>query len=134
MHNPRQNSHLEHFLLVFVCHLSMLGSTGGVIIFIKNSHFDAPLQFHEIFLHCIYTAHWVFGYLKVEFRIVVAWWLDALDTELMCRLGLTNHITVVEFQAVDYTQLYQSKVVFCQQETRRNRIFVLHNLNIEPLT
>ena len=61
-----------------------------------------PLQFHEIFLHCIYTAHCVFGYLKVEFRIVVAWWLDTLDTELMCRLGLTNHFTVVEFQAVAY--------------------------------
>ena len=64
-----------------------------------------PLQSHKIFLNCIYTAHWVFGYLKIEFRIVVAWWLDTLDTELMCRLGLTNHFTVVEFQAVAYADV-----------------------------
>ena len=71
-------------------------------LFLLEIHIVIPLQFHEIFLHCIYTAHCVFGYLKVEFRIVVAWWLDTLDTELMCRLGLTNHFTVVEFQAVAY--------------------------------
>ena len=35
MHIPRQNSHLEHLLLVFVCHLRMLGSTGGVIILLE---------------------------------------------------------------------------------------------------
>ena len=38
MPNPRQNSHLEHLLLVFERHLRRLGSTAGGVIFIRNSH------------------------------------------------------------------------------------------------
>ena len=101
MHNPRQNSHLEHFLLVFVCHLSMLGSTGGVIIFIISSHCDATAISRDIFalyLHCT-LRFWVFKSWISNCCCLV--WLDTLDTELMCRLGLTNHFTVVAFQALD---------------------------------